>query len=212
MEKSGIQNFECFSDQATRWLKSFDLYAEGKGLITEDATDATKPRRRALLLHFAGPDVQDIFSTLENTGEVTDYDAAVTALNTYFMPQVNAAFARQAFHKLNQKTGEMIQQFATRLRRAAKDCGFQADIVNQIRDAILSKCTSDYVRRKVEEGPTLTLARSIELASQCERIEEQISVISLRPDTGAVNQVVQKRDKERKEIKDTPETSMQRER
>ncbi len=65
MEKSGIQNFECFSDPATlgpRWLKSFELYADGKGLIiTEDATDVTKQRRRALLLHFAGPDVQDIF-------------------------------------------------------------------------------------------------------------------------------------------------------
>ncbi len=203
MEKSGIQNFECFSDPATlgprwtRWLKSFELYADGKGLIiTEDATDATKPRRRALLLHFAGPDVQNIFSTLENTGEVTDYDAAVTALNSYFVPHVNAAFARQAFHKLNQKTGETIQQFATRLRQAAKDCGFQADTDNQVRDAILSKCTSDYVRRKLlEEGPTLTLARSVELASQCERIEEQMSVMSLRPDTGAVNRVVQKRER-----------------
>ncbi len=115
------------------------------------------------------------------------------------MPQVNAAFARQAFHTLNQKTGETIQQFATRLRQAPKDCGFQADTDNQIRDAILSKCTSDYVRRKLlEEGPTLTLARSVELASQCERIEEQMSVISLRPDTGTVNQVVQKRDKREK--------------
>lgn len=158
MEKSGIQNFECFSDPATlgprwtRWLKSFELFADGKGLIiTEDVTDATKQRRRALLLHFAGPYVQDIFSTLENTGEVTDYDAAVTALNSYFVPQVNAAFTRQAFHKLNQKTGETIQQFATRLRQAAKDCGFQADSDNQIRDAILSKCTSDYVRRKLLE-------------------------------------------------------------
>ncbi|CAL9687297.1 unnamed protein product [Knipowitschia caucasica] len=86
MEKSGIQPFACFTDSATlgprwtRWLTSFELFADGKGLIlADDATDAIKQRRRALLLHLAGQDVQDIFSTLPRTGEVTDYVAAVEA-------------------------------------------------------------------------------------------------------------------------------------
>jgi len=51
-----------------------------------------------MLLHLAGPDVQEIFSTLADTGEATDYSAAVTALNEYFLPKVNTAFARQKFH------------------------------------------------------------------------------------------------------------------
>lgn len=101
MKKSGTQNFECFSDRATlgpKWLKSFELYADRKGLlIRDDATDTVKQQRRALLLHLAGPNVQDIFSTLENTGEVTDYAAAMTALNSYFVPQVNTAFTQQSF-------------------------------------------------------------------------------------------------------------------
>lgn len=99
-------------------------------------------------MHLAGPDVQDIFSTLLHTGEATDYTAAVGALNTYFVPRVNTAFARQTFHKLCQKQGETVQQFSTRLRQTARDCDFRVDTDNQIRDAILSKCTSDYVRRK----------------------------------------------------------------
>lgn len=82
-------------------MTSFELYADGKGLIlTNDATDAIKQRRHALLLHLAGQDVQDVFSTLPQTGEVTNYAAAVAALNAYFVPQVNAAYARQTFHKL----------------------------------------------------------------------------------------------------------------
>ncbi|KAJ8375480.1 hypothetical protein SKAU_G00060600 [Synaphobranchus kaupii] len=52
----------------------------------------------------AGAYVQDIFSMLANTGEATDYAAAVRALNLYFVPQVNAAFARQTFHKLTQNS------------------------------------------------------------------------------------------------------------
>ena len=210
MDKSGIQTFACYTDPATlgprwtRWLTSFELYADGKGLIIDaDATAVVKQRRRALLLHLAGPDVQDVFQTLPDTGEVTDYAKAVTALNTYFVPKVNSAYARQTFHKLCQETGETVQQFSTRLRRTARDCGFQADTDNQIRDAILNKCTSSYVRRKLlEEGDTLTLARTLELASQCERIEEQMAAMSLTEekreptvygrDTEAVHRVAQK--------------------
>lgn len=147
-------------------------------------------------MHLAGPDVQDIFSTLPNTGAATDYTAAVDALNTYFVPQVNTAFARQTFHKLCQKQGENVQQFSTRLRQTARDCAFGVETDNQIRDAILSKCTSDYVRRKLlEEGRGLTLARTLELASQCERIEEQMAAMSLsdgQRETETVHRVTQK--------------------
>jgi hypothetical protein len=123
MEKSGIQHFACYTEPATlgsrwkRWLTSFQLYADGKGLIVAaDSPNATRQRRRALLLHLAGPDVQDIFSALLDTGEATQYDEAVKALNAYVVPQVNTALAWHAFQKMHQKPGEMVQQFATRLR------------------------------------------------------------------------------------------------
>ncbi len=122
MEKSGIPTFECYKDPATlgprwtRWLTSFELYADGKGLIMEeDIAVSVRQRRRALLLHHAGPDVQDVFSTLPDTGNADNYNAAVTALNAYFVPRVNAAYARQSFYKLSQKSGETVQQFTTRL-------------------------------------------------------------------------------------------------
>ena len=41
-----------------------------------------------MLLHLAGPDLQEIFTTLPDTGEATDYTRAVEALNAYFVPQV----------------------------------------------------------------------------------------------------------------------------
>lgn len=186
MEKSGIPTFECYKDPATlgprwtRWLTSFELYADGKGLIiAEDATAAVRQRRRALLLHYAGPDVQDIFSTLPNTGEAVDYNEAVAALNAYFVPPVNNAYARQSFYKLSQNPGETVQQFTTHLRQAARDCAFAADMNYPIQDAIEGKCSSTYVCRKLlEEGPNLTLDRALEVAALCERIEEQIPICS----------------------------------
>lgn len=180
-----VPKFDCYSEPATlgprwaRWLTAFELFADGKGLIMADNVNAaTKIRRRALLLHHAGTDVQDIFSTLEGTGGSDDYDGAVSALNDYFVPQVNTAFARQTFYQLTQNNGETVQQFVTRLRQAAKDCAFGTDMSNQLRDAILSKCTSEYVRRKLlEEGSGLTLARALELAAQCERVESQMAAM-----------------------------------
>ena len=185
---NAIPKFDCHSDPATlgprwkRWLTSFELFADGKGLIITETTNAnTRQRRRAMLLHLAGPDVQEIFSTLADTGEATDYAAAVTALNGYFLPKANAAFARQKFHRLQQKEGETVLQFVTRLRKEGKDCNFGADFDNQIRDAVLCKCRSDYVKRKqLEEREELTLARTLEIAEQCESVDHQMSHLSVR--------------------------------
>ena len=184
---NAIPKFNCHSDPATlgprwtRWLTSFELFADGKGLIINETTTAnTRQRRRAMLLHLAGPDVQEIFSTLADTGEATNYAAAVTALNGYFLPKVNAAFARQKFHRLQQKEGETVLQFVTRLRKDGKDCNFGVDFDNQIRDAVLCKCRSDYVRRKLlEEREELTLARTLEIAEQCESVDHQMSHLSV---------------------------------
>ena len=79
----------------------------------ETTAAATKQRQRAMLLHLAGPDVQEIFTTLTETGDATDYNHAVEALNAYFVPQVNSAFTCQTFHQTSQKPGETVQQFAT---------------------------------------------------------------------------------------------------
>ena len=44
-----------------------------------------KPRKRALLLHYAGEEVNEIFETLPNTGD--NYDTAVARLTEYFSPK-----------------------------------------------------------------------------------------------------------------------------
>ena len=81
---SAIPKFDCHSDPATlgprwtHWLTSFELFVDGKGLIVTEATNATtRQRRRAMLLHFAGPDVQEILTTLADTGEASDYASSI---------------------------------------------------------------------------------------------------------------------------------------
>ena len=166
-ERNHIKTFDCHGDRNTlglrrkRWLIAFELFADGKGLISNEEPATNRQRRRALLLHLAGTDVQDIFYTLPDTGDAKDYKKAVDALNAYFVPKVDTTYARHYFRQLTQAPGETIRQFASRLRREARDCGYGADTDNQIRDEILCKCTRTYIKRKLlEEGQGLNLKRS----------------------------------------------------
>ncbi len=74
---------------------------------------------------------------------------------------------------------------------------------NLIRDAVVGKCSSAYVRLKLlEEGPNLTLKRAMEIAALCERIEEKMSASSVsdtsKPDAESVNRVWKKGGKQTK--------------
>ena len=97
---------------ANRWKRSFDFYLAARG----NTVDAQK---RALLLHCAGIDVQDVFDTLPDTG--ADYPTAVTALDIYFKTKRNDTYERHAFRQLYQAEGESTVQFVTRLRIQAKN-------------------------------------------------------------------------------------------
>ena len=79
-----------------RWTRGFELFAVGKGVNNLD-------QKKALLLHSAGPSVQDICYSLVVPDPVDDqnvYDLAVAALDGYFQPQSNAAFERSQFRAM----------------------------------------------------------------------------------------------------------------
>ena len=45
-------------------------------------------RKRALLLHYAGEEINDIFETLPDTGEENNYQAAIDALTAHFAGKI----------------------------------------------------------------------------------------------------------------------------
>ena len=108
-----VAPFDVSSDSANvgvrweRWLNSFKLYLVASG-VRDDA------RKRALLLHLAGTEVQDIFFTLEDANN-GGYDGAVTKLNAHFKPQKNIPYERHMFRQAEQAQGESTDNFVHRL-------------------------------------------------------------------------------------------------
>lgn len=121
MEKSGIQNFACYTVPATfgsrwkRWLASFALYAHRKGIILcEDSPAATWQIRPAQLLHLAEPDVQDVFSTLTDNGETEVNTECGQGFECLLHASGQCCISKAYISKVaTQKPGETVQQFAT---------------------------------------------------------------------------------------------------
>lgn len=81
-----------------------------------------KKRQRALLLHYAGEEVNEIFETLTDTGE--DYATAKGKLDSYFAPKKNTEFEVYKFRQAKQQPSEGIDAYLTRLRQLNINCVF----------------------------------------------------------------------------------------
>ncbi|XP_062610353.1 uncharacterized protein K02A2.6-like [Saccostrea cucullata] len=173
---SALPNFPPFSvhENATdiRW-KKWKLRLDN--LILAMGIKNDKARQRALLLHYAGEEVNEIFETLPNTGD--DYDTAVARLTEYFAPKKNTEFEVYKFRQAKQEPGETIDTFHTKLRQLSLTCEFNNND-KEVKSQIIQGCSSTRLRRRalrddVNLEDLLKLARSLELSDkQASEIEK----------------------------------------
>lgn len=124
IEIGGIQRFDPNVNNVEfrwkKWLRGFELYAVRKGVTRAD-------QKKALLVHSAGNEVQDIYFTLTETdpGENQNVcDVACKLLTDHFSPMTNVPCERSLFRSTGQQINETIEQFITRLREQAEYCNF----------------------------------------------------------------------------------------
>ena len=184
-----VAPFDVSSDSANvgvrweRWLNSFKLYLVASG-VRDDA------RKRALLLHLAGTEVQDIFFTLEDANN-GGYDGAVTKLNAHFKPQKNIPYERHMFRQAEQAQGESTDNFVHRLKKLAASCEFGDNREDFIRDQVIDKCSSNALRRRLLQEKDLTLSRLQDIA----RVMETADYQAERMEKLTINAVGKKCDK-----------------
>ena len=148
----------------TKWLQRFN------NLMTAIRVD-NMVRKRALLLHYVGVEVFDIFDTLPKaeTGKAKDFEKTA-ALTKYFSLRKNIEFEVHIFCQASQKTGKTIDSYHTWLRQMAAMCEFHEDD-QEIKSQIIQSCTSQRLRcRALRETMTLQqildFGRSLEISER----------------------------------------------
>ena len=84
------------------------------------------------------------------------HNHAKAALTNYFKPKVNKEYERAVFRRLRQETGETIDVYHTRLRKAAASCDF-ADVDGEIKSHVIQTTTDSKLRKQGLTDDTLTV-------------------------------------------------------
>ena len=155
-----VSDHRTLAQRWEKWTKSLDYY-----LCASGVTD--QKQKRAVLLHLAGPDVQEIFETLPNTGD--DYKTALEQLNAYFQPKRNIPFERHVFRQASQQPDESTDVFVTRLRTLSKTRDFGEQTDEAIRDQVIDKCVSKELRRRLLREPDIDLSKLLTISRAFEQ-------------------------------------------
>ena len=181
--------FDITQDQGAlglRWKKYITRFRNL--LVAINVQD--KKRQKALLLHYAGEDVNDIFDTLPNTtatGDENPLEKAIDALTSYFTPKKNVAYEEYLFRQTKQDPEEKIMAYYTRLKHLSQTCEF-ADADREIKTQIIQHCTSTKLRRKALNEPATTLQALLEYGKTLELTASQISALE-NQQTEGVNEI-----------------------
>lgn len=179
MDIREIKSFKL-NDDWEKWQRSLDIYFQANAITNDEI-------KRAKLLHFGGTDLQDLFFVLpganvEKTADNDIYQVAVTKLKEYFLPKRSTAYERHIFFGLSQNNGELVEQFAYRLRKQASKCNFKTDIDEYIRDQITSKTTNEKLQVHILKHDELTLNEVLAHAKALEAISTQKQAFQKQPE------------------------------
>ena len=175
---SALPNFEKFVVHAeehtagTRWKKYLSRF---ELLVTAMNLDTQAKRKKALLLHFAGEEVYDIYDTFSDEQKGGDneegYQKCVKSLTDHFEPKKNLEYETFKFRQARQEENETVDTFCTRLRLLAATCEF-GDVNREIKAQILQGCNSTRLRRRALRDE-MTLDKLLETARALELSDVQ---------------------------------------
>nr|XP_039254335.1 uncharacterized protein K02A2.6-like [Styela clava] len=164
-------------DEWQQWLRRFE------NMCLAMSIDNTE-RKKALLLHFAGPEVFDLYENLPappNADENDNvYANTVKKLDNYFVPKINIDFECDVFRNAKQKFGENIDTYVARLRKLAVTCDF-TDADREIKQQVISGGCDSRVREKALQQ-RMSLRELLDYAKSLEQAKQQIKQHHTRPE------------------------------
>ena len=150
-------------------------------------------QKRALLLHAAGIDIQEIYFTLVSEEESATFAETMKVFDDYLVPKSNVPFERHLFRQIAQASDETVDQFVCRLRQRAASCDFGIREDDYIRDQVIDKCYSSHLRRKfLEQEGSVTLDCLLKIARAQEAVSRQLKEMEQNSNQGHENAVGRK--------------------
>ncbi|XP_052806251.1 uncharacterized protein K02A2.6-like [Mya arenaria] len=200
---NNLPNFPSFdvdtdkSNAGTRWEKWLgrleNLFVGLK--VTDD------DQKRALLLHYAGEKVYDIYDVEKRDTDAT-FEATRKVLNDYFAPKKNVQMEIYNFRSCKQHDTQSLDEFVTELRTLAKNCEF-TNVDKEILQQVIQNCRSNQLRRRALREPDKALCDILTMGRMLEQSDRQAAVmensdtvqrVSQRP-RGSVNRRGHKRER-----------------
>ena len=139
----------------------------------------------AYLMIWLGEKGRDVYTTLGLTAdEKKSTESLLKKFGEYVKPKSNKVFNRYKFHCKKQGESETCEQFITELKVLAKDCGYTAEVQDEmVRDKIVFGTKHKKVRENlIKEGEALTLKRAIEIARTFEIEQSQLKTMNTGED------------------------------
>lgn len=151
-----------------QWINRFRIY-----LTATEVDKKSEKIQVAQLLHFAGPEIQKIYSTLQFDEEEADkLKPVIDKLNSYFKPRENLNFLRYQFFTSRQ--GELsTEQFVTELKKRASVCKFDKLTDDLILCVLISATNNSEVREKLLQKEDLSLNEAVKWCNIIEQAKMQ---------------------------------------
>lgn len=153
----------------TAWKRSFELYLAC-------TAEVAAGKKKAMLLHLAGQEVQEVFYDDPNhtatPAEGSDvYKHAVEILDRLFQPIVCVPHERAVFRKMSQNETESVAQFSRRLRHQGVLCDYGEALDMRITEQIFDGCRSNALREVILKKRLTGLTEIVEEGKVLETIE-----------------------------------------
>ena len=152
-----------------KWMSRLENLFVGLNITDEK-------QKRALLLHYAGEKVFDIYEAEKGDDDGTTYDGAKDVLNTYFSPKKNKQMEIYTFRSYKQLENQTLDEYVMELRTLSKTCEFD-NVDNEILQQIIQNCRSTQLRRRALREPGKSLSDILTLGRMLEQSDKQAAAI-----------------------------------
>ncbi|XP_058816593.1 uncharacterized protein K02A2.6-like [Topomyia yanbarensis] len=192
MQKSSMPPFEVenttsIGNRWAKWKRSLELFLDVNAV-------ALASRKRSYMLHFAGPDVQDIFYNTVGYDAAPPagsdvYREAIRLLDAHFAPLTSIPYERFVFRKMTQEENETIEKFIHRLRDQARLCDYGDALEMRITEQIFDNCRADALREAILKKKLMTVPEIAEEARVLETVKKNRDEMRKPADENTVHQV-----------------------